>query len=150
MENLDSLYQWLCGEGVFLFDRQLPFSNDGTKALTIQLNGADAWGIFLDKGRMKTRAEEESAALHEAGHYATGATHRVCSPYDLVEKHERKADKWAVERKLSAEELDDAVAEGCTELWSLAERFGVTEEFMRRAVCWNTYGNLAVEEYMSF
>ena len=52
--------------------------------------------------------------------------------------------------KLSAEELDDAVAEGCTELWSLAERFGVTEEFMRRAVCWYTYGNLAVEEYMSF
>ena len=49
MENLDSLYQWLDGEGVFLFDRQLPFSKDDSKATTIKLKPPnEVWGIFLD------------------------------------------------------------------------------------------------------
>lgn len=150
MESLDSLYQWLYNEGVFLFDRQLPFSNTATKALTLQLSVWGAWGIYLDKGRLETQAEEESAALHEAGHYATGTTHQVYSPWDLIEKHEHKADKWAIERKLSVHELDDAVADGCTEMWELAERFGVTQEFMEKVVCWYTHGNLAVEAYMTY
>ena len=30
----------------------------------------------------------------------------------------------------------------------LAERFGVTPEFMRKAVCLYTYGNLAAELYL--
>ena len=29
----------------------------------------------------------------------------------------------------------------------LAEYFGVTEDFRRKAVCWYTYGNLAAELY---
>ena len=148
MESLNNLYQWLKDEGVLLFDRQLPFSNDRTRAVTIKLECADsAWGIFLDKVRMETSAEEKSTILHEGGHYATGTTHKILSPCDLVEKHEYKADKWAVQRALSAEELDDAVADGHTELWDLAEYFGVTEDFMRKAVCWYTYGNLATELY---
>lgn len=79
--------------------------------------------------------------------YATGATHEVNSPFDLVAKHEYKADKWAIERALSVVELDDAVAEGHTEIWDLAEYFCVTEDFMRKVVCWYTYGNLATELY---
>ena len=42
---------------------------------------------------------------------------------------------------------DQAVAEGCTELWELAERFDVTEEFVRKAVCLYVHGNLATELY---
>ena len=38
MEKLDKLYQWLSDEGVYLFDRQLPFSSNDTKAITIQFN----------------------------------------------------------------------------------------------------------------
>lgn len=44
-------------------------------------------------------------------------------------------------------DLDEAVAEGHTELWDLAEYFGVTEDFVKKAVCWYTYGNLATELY---
>lgn len=32
-----------------------------------------------------------------------------------------------------------------TEMWDLAELFDVTEQFMRKAAWWYTYGNLAVE-----
>ena len=147
MERLNNLYQWLDEKGVFLFDRQLPFSKEETKALTVRLNGSGTYGIFLDRGRMENTAEEYSSALHEGGHYATGTTHQADSPYDLVEKHEYKANKWAVRRAFTSEELDAAVADGYTELWQLAEYFGVTEDFMRKAVCWYTYGNLAAELY---
>lgn len=151
MENLTNLYKWLDREGVFLFDRKIPFIKKDSKAATIRLKPPfEAWGIFLDKKRLQTATEEKSALLHECGHYATGTTHEVSSPYDLVEKHEYKADKWAVQKALTAEELDDAVAEGHTDIWDLAEHFGVTEEFMRKAVCWYVHGNLAVEAYMNF
>lgn len=43
--------------------------------------------------------------------------------------------------------LDDAVADGCTKVWELAERFQVTEEFVRKAVCWYVHGNMAAELY---
>ena len=147
MEKLDSIYQWLHEEGVYLFDRQLPFSNEDTKALTIKLTAPEVYGVFLDKGRIQSSAEETSAVAHEAGHYATGATHSLHSPFDLIEKHEYKANKWAVKRLVTSEALDQAVAEGHTEIWDLAEYFGVTEDFMRKAVCWYTHGNLATELY---
>ena len=47
----------------------------------------------------------------------------------------------------SVEDLDEAIAQGCTEIWELAERFGVTEQFMRKAVCYYVHGNLATELY---
>jgi hypothetical protein len=62
-------------------------------------------------------------------------------------RHEHKADKWAVEQLVPDWALDDAIAQGCTELWELAERFGVTESFMRKAVCLHVHGNLATELY---
>ena len=43
--------------------------------------------------------------------------------------------------------VDDAIADGCTELWELAERFGVTEDFIRKAVCCYVHGNLATDLY---
>ena len=45
------------------------------------------------------------------------------------------------------EELDEAVAAGITEPWALAEHFGVDEDFLKKAVCLYTYGNLAAELY---
>ena len=43
--------------------------------------------------------------------------------------------------------LDEAVADGCCEISNLAERFGVTEQFMKKAVCYYVHGNLAAELY---
>lgn len=48
---------------------------------------------------------------------------------------------------ISVEDLDEAIAQGCTEIWELAERFGVTEQFMRKAVCLYVHGNVATELY---
>ena len=39
------------------------------------------------------------------------------------------------------------MAAGHTEIWDLADHFGVTEGFMRKVICYYTYGNLATELY---
>lgn len=36
---------------------------------------------------------------------------------------------------------------GVTQPWELAEHFGFTEAFMKKAVCFYTHGNLATELY---
>ena len=97
MKELNELCDWLEDEGVFLFERNISFGNKDSNAATIQLKSHhNIWGIFLDKHKLDTEAKTKSALLHECGHYATGATHEISSPFDLIEKHEHKADKWAV------------------------------------------------------
>lgn len=147
MEKLFSQYRALQREGVYLFDRDMDFCDGGAKAVTICLPGCDTWGIFMDVDRIETLAEEKCILFHECGHYATGATHQVASPFDLVEKHEYKADKWAIAQLIPPEAYEKALADGHTELWSLAEHFNVTEAFMQKAVCLYTHGNLDVAHY---
>lgn len=148
MENLTELYDWLHNEGVMMISRSLPFSNLGTKAAAIKLLGTGTYGIFVDMPRIETTAEEKVIMFHEGGHYATGATHEVSSKYDLIEKHEHLADRWAIEQVLSAADLDAAVADGYTDIWSLADHFDVTPDFMRKAVCLYTFGNLDDADYL--
>lgn len=141
MDNVLTLYDELNRAGVRFYHWDL---DDGA-ACTVEMDGR--YGIFMDFGNIHTAAEELVAVAHEGGHVSTGSTHRVSSPYDLVAKHEYKADKWAVRRLIPAEELDAAVAEGCTDIYSLADHFGVTVPFMKKAVCLHTHGNLASDLY---
>lgn len=147
MRELTDIYRWLEKEGVLVFDRQLPFSNEQAKAVTIQLSDNRATGVFVDRGRLDTSAEEAAALLHESGHCATGTTHSITSPFDLVAKHEYKANKWAVRIAVSQEELEAARRAGYQEIPDLADLFNLTEGFMRKVVCWYDHGNLDVEHY---
>ena len=147
MGRLIDLFDWLSQEGVFVFDRQLPFSDEDTKALTVKLGKTDTWGIFIDAGRMENSAEKTVAVYHEGGHYATGTTHKLYSPQDLIGKHEYKADKWAVQHAVSREDLSAARCAGYQEIYELAEYFGLTEDFMRKVVCWYQHGNLDTNLY---
>lgn len=84
---------------------------------------------------------------HELGHCVTGSFYNIYAAVDHRRRHENRADKWAIRQLLPVEDLDDAIAEGCTELWQLAERFGLTEDFVKKAVCYYVHGNLATELY---
>lgn len=141
LDKLLGMYRKLSADGVRLFSWDI----GDEKATTMEMNGE--YAIFVDFDNIKDKAEETVVIYHEGGHASTGATHKVSSPYDLVEKHEYKAWKWAVQNFITAEELDEAVAAGCTDLQSLAEHFCVTVPFMKKAVCWYTHGNLAAELY---
>ena len=84
---------------------------------------------------------------HELGHCVTGSFYNIYAAVDSRRRHENRADKWAIRCLIPLENLDDAIAEGCTELWQIADRFGVTEEFAKKAVCLYVHGNLATELY---
>lgn len=103
--------------------------------------------IGMDYGVLEDEASRRVHLAHELGHCKTGAFYNRWAARDVRQKHEHRADKWAIKKLISEDELDEAVADGRTELWELAEHFGVSEEFVRKAVCWYTYGNLAAELY---
>lgn len=85
---------------------------------------------------------------HELGHCMKGAFYNRYSDYDCRQRHENRADKWAISQLIPVDDLDEAVADGCCEIWELAERFGVTEDFMKKAICYYVHGNLATELYI--
>ena len=103
--------------------------------------------IGMDYGVLPEESVRRVHLAHELGHCKTGAFYNRWAARDVRKKHENRADKWAVKKLIPVDELDQAVADGHTELWDLADHFGVTEEFMRKAVCWYTHGNLAAELY---
>ena len=123
----------------------LRFPMPGCESMSIQLpDGSCAIGLDSGPG---TETGERVHLSHELGHCLTGSFYSVYTAVDCRQRHENRADKWAVRKLIPVEQLDDAVAEGCTELWELADRFGVTEDLMRKAVCLYVHGNLAAELY---
>lgn len=121
-----------------------PLPENGS--MSLQLSGG-AQFIGMDNGVADGGAQERVHLSHELGHCLTGSFYSVYTAVDCRQRHENRADKWAVRKLIPVEQLDDAVAEGCTELWELADRFGVTEDLMRKAVCLYVHGNLAAELY---
>lgn len=103
--------------------------------------------IGIDESVMDGDVLERVHMGHELGHCLTGSFYNRYSPYDLLQRHENRADKWAIVHLVSEDALDEAVAGGCCEIWNLAERFGVTEQFMKKAVCYYVHGNVAAELY---
>lgn len=103
--------------------------------------------IGLDQSIRDGGIQERVHLLHELGHCATGSFYNRHAAVDSRQRHEYRADKWAIQKLISVDALDAAIAEGCTEVWELAERFGVTEDFVRKAVCYYVHGNLATEFY---
>ena len=123
-----------------------PFPLPETGSLSVQDEAGRCY-IGIDSGRAFTTSQERTHLAHELGHCVTGSFYSRYTKIDSRQRHENRADKWAVRKLISRGALDDAVADGCTELWELAERFGVSEELMKKAVCYYTYGNVAAELY---
>lgn len=90
--------------------------------------------IAMDVDKMKDSQEEKVFLAHELGHIETGSFYNVYSGLDVRGKHERRADKQAIKMLVPKDELDKAVRDGYTELWELADFFGVPCEFMEKAV----------------
>ncbi len=89
--------------------------------------------VAIDPHKVKDCADRRVKMAHELGHCKTGAFYNMYSKHNVISKNEYKADKWAIQRLMPIDELLSAVEEGYTEVWELAEYFGVTETFVRRA-----------------
>ena len=103
--------------------------------------------IGMDSSVRDGAVQERVHLGHELGHCVTGSFYNRYAAVDHRRRHENRADKWAIQNLLPVDDLDDAIAQGCTELWQLADRFQVTEDFVKKAVCLYVHGNLATELY---
>lgn len=145
INNVVELYDYASEKGydVHFYDLDL----DGLESISTMRVRDRKCFVAIDPYKIQSVADELTKGLHEIGHCDTGAFYNEDSPFDIRMKHENKAWKQAISLLLSPEDLDAAVADGYTEIWSLAEHFGITEELMQKAVCWYTHGNLAAELY---
>lgn len=128
MVELNNLYEDIRTQQVSLYT----YDVGEETSVTIELN--NRYAIFLDPFRVRSIPEMKRILAHELGHCATGCTHKVSSPLDLIEKHEYKANRWAIERYIPFEELQTAVRHGYTERWQLAEYFDLPEPFIQKAL----------------
>lgn len=113
----------------------------------MSIEDGDRCFIGIDRTQVQTEADERTRLAHELGHCLTGSFYSRYTAVDCRQRHENRADKWAIRRLISAADLDAAVAAGYTEMWQLADYFGITEDLIKKAVCYYTHGNLATELY---
>ena len=108
----------------------LRFPMPGCESMSIQLpDGSCAIGLDSAPG---TETGERVHLSHELGHCLTGSFYNIYAAADLRARHENRADKWAIRRLIPVAALDDAIASGHTDLWDLADYFGVTESFLKK------------------
>ena len=106
---------------------------DVTKSMSV-MSDLDNCYIGLNPLMIDTTAEEKVLLAHELGHCMTGAFYNQYSKLDIREKHERRADKWAIKKLIPVDELKRAVKSGRESRYELAEYFNVTEDFMQKAM----------------
>ena len=96
---------------------------DGCPKPGATIRDGSFYAVFLDFTKIHSTSLLRGVCYHELGHVATGALHKVDSPYELVERSEYRANRWAAETFLTEGAFREAFSAGCTELWQLEEYF---------------------------
>lgn len=99
-------------------------------SLSAEVNGRCLIG--LDTSQRMTHAEEQAHIGHELGHCLYGGFYSRSSPYDLVERHEVRADRWYIKKAIPRKLLFRLLSQGY-DAWEIAEQLNTTEEYVRRA-----------------
>lgn len=110
----------------------IPFSGMPAEGVTMRIR-AD-YAIFLDFTQIRSARLLKGVCCHELGHAATGALHKIFSPYETVERSEYRANRWAAEHFITETDFRAAFADGYTQLWELAEYFDLPEEDIKKAL----------------
>lgn len=92
----------------------------------------DTCYIGIDNSSPMTQAEECCRLGHELGHCSYGGFYTRAAPYDIKERHERRADVWFIKRRIPAELLGYMLRAGL-EVAEIAERLTVTEDYVVKA-----------------
>lgn len=109
----------------------LKIKADKCRSMSLKTDSGKCY-IGINKSHM-TKAEETVCKAHELGHCETESFYNRYSRFDLVSRNEHRADVWAIKKLIDKSDILSAFKKGITEIWSLAEYFEVTEDFMRKA-----------------
>ncbi len=109
------------------------FSYDLGEFESLSLRDNKKCYIAIDPFLLLNIADEKVKVAHELGHCETGAFYNEYSRLDVRQKHEHRADKWAIKKLVPKDELIEAF-KTCTNRWELSEHFEVTEDFMQKAL----------------
>lgn len=110
----------------------IPYDGCPQPGATIRDDGC--YAVFLDFTKIQSTRLLRGVCYHELGHVATGALHKVDSPYELVERSEYRANRWVTENYLTEDAFRTAFSEGYTELWQLSEYFDLPEDCIEAAL----------------
>lgn len=100
------------------------------KSVSMSLNSHQ----FVALDRDISGADERVCLAHELGHCETMSFYNIYSPFDIREKHERRANLWAINRLIPKQKYKAAIKQGYDNIYSLAEYFDVTVSFMQKVV----------------
>lgn len=109
--------------------------------------------IAIDPFKIESEADEKVKLSHELGHCETGSFYNEYATCDIREKHEYRATKWQIKKLIPKDKLLEAYKNGISNNYELAEYFGVTEDFMKKAInfyCEVGKWNFLQKEILSF
>ena len=90
--------------------------------------------LFVGLDKDISGAVERVCLAHELGHCETMSFYNIYSPLDVRGKHENRADRWAINELIPFMQYQKALCEGYDNVYTLAEYFGVTVDFMQKAI----------------
>ena len=102
------------------------------RAASVAVAGRDGCLIGIDPGQLESRADERVKLAHELGHCETGTVYGRDGANRS--RCEERANRWAYDRLLPWKQVRQALWEGDRTVDALAERFSVTEDFVRGAL----------------
>lgn len=88
--------------------------------------------VVLNKKKLRTTKDLKVHFAHELGHCQTGSFYNV-NTLETRERMEYRADRWAIKKLIPFPALLNALENGITERWELAEHFNVTEDYIDKA-----------------
>ena len=129
MLSTDELYRIADENGITIVSGDLPLCG----SCSFPLNDEQCV-VGIDKTRIVSSADEKTKIAHEIGHCMKYAFYNRYSRFDIVSRHEYRADKWAIENVIPKDEMISAMKSGLVETWQLAEFFDVSENLVKRAM----------------
>ncbi len=137
MDNLNELYNLAEEQDIGVISFDLP----ETQSLSVMDIEGNCY-IGIDPFALESYSDEAVHLAHELGHCITGSFYNRYSKVDIRERHEYRANKWAIKKLIPKDELVYAFEHGIIEPWDLADYFNVTEDFIKKAV--KLYNEIAI------
>ena len=126
--QLSEVYQDAERQKAAIYSWEIGFAD----AATIEIGGN--YAIFIDLRKCRSLNDYAWKLAHEVSHCATGCTHKLSSGFDLIEKHEYKANRRQIETYLPVEDLRAAARKGLREAWEIADELNVPQYAVEQAV----------------